>query len=269
MRPAIDLVYRSSVRAATEIPDSQLTAGRPAHVGAALPARRRADAAARQPAAALSHTAAHSPLSQPRARAAPVDRRTSTTSCPRRPAARRRSGARAARDPLRQLEQQRTQQVGDHDLPAPGRLASAIVHGRAAPARAGPGGEPRSAHRLTAALQRAAATLCARGRAPSTGENPSRAAAIASTPEPVPMSSSAACGPLPCNELEHQRQAQPRVSACAPVPNAWPGSITISMHVTLRARGLPGRAHVQRGHPSSAAAVDADPARGASISTGR
>ena len=57
-----------------------------------------------------------------------------------------------------------------------------------------------------------------------TGSKPSLAAAIASTPEPQPRSTNDPRGSSSSISSRHIR-----VVGCDPVPNAWPGSITISV----------------------------------------
>ncbi len=104
-----------------------------------------------------------------------------------------------------QLEQQRAQQVGDHDR-RPARAGRPI----------GPGQRLRAQIEVphldltpfTAAFSRAASTLSRSLSRPSTGAKPSRAAAIASTPEPVPTSSSARAVGSRRGQLEQKLEAQ-------------------------------------------------------------
>ena len=161
--------------------------------------------------------------------------------------ARRRSAARARAGSVRgELEQQRAQQVREHDRRCPAR--------RGQPARAAARGAGRSARTsistpLTAAFSRGRLRRSrARCRAPSTGAKPSSAAAIASTPEPVPTSSSGAGA----------RLARRPARAAAPGTGAWsrarrcrtPARGRSRSRAARRARralgGLPRRAHVQR-----------------------
>ena len=84
--------------------------------------------------------------------------------------------------------------------------------------------DPIPAAPLTAAFSAVAATDAASRSQASTGAQPSRAAAIASTPVPQPQSASAPAGSSSSSSSRHSR-----VVWCAPVPKACPGSITRSM----------------------------------------
>ena len=119
---------------------------------------------------------------------------------------------------------------------------------------------------FTFAFSLAAATLSRSWSRPSTGANPRRAAAIASTPEPVPTSSNGPAGDsLSASSNSSSRHS--RVVACPPVPNACPGSITISCTPPSRS----AVASSQGGRTCRAGTRVPPPAvpRGASISTGR
>ena len=248
MRPAIDLVYRANVRAATEIPDGADQRAR----GASEPVRlepQRGPLAARAPLA----------LAQPRRSAnAPRPRR------PPRSAGRRRSGARGrAGHRGRELEQQRAQQVGEHDHPAGRPLG--VVRATAARSRA----QVEAAHldrdavdRGVLARRRRRSRARCRGRAPAR----SRAARRRSRARPSRCRRRAAaprrrrCAASSSSSSRHRR-----VLACAPVPNAWPGSITISCTAPAASAlgGLPRRPHAQRGH------ARCPPARGAALRSAR
>ena len=94
---------------------------------------------------------------------------------------------------------------------------------------------------FAAAFRSVASTASGSRSIASTGPKPSLAAAIERTPDPHPTSSR-----LPRGDSRSSSR-QRRVVACAPVPNARPGSIT-----TAIASGfglLPGRPHPQRPDP--------------------
>ena len=140
------------------------------------------------------------------------------------------------------------------------RRFAAIVTGSTGAPRPGSRSARRSNRRastttsLTRALSRVATTLSCSWSRPTTGENPSRAPAIASTPEPQPTSSSGPVGEAAGGELEQQLQTQARRCVGA-------GSERLCRvdHDLLDGRaarrgrghlGLPRRAHVQRGNPA-------------------
>ena len=211
---------------------------------------------------ACSHTAAHSPrCDAARARACRGARRTRRR--PRRPrprAAPRRSAARGAAASARgELEQQAAQQVA-RPRPAPAR-PSARVRRRRSVARAGRSGAPRCSTPLTAAFSlrrlRRSRARC-RGRAPARSRAWRRRSPA--PPSRVPTSSSGpGRGSRAASSSSSSRHR--RVVACAPVPNAWPGSITISCDLAARGlRRLPRRAHVQRRHRRRLPARPADAA---------
>ena len=77
-----------------------------------------------------------------------------------------------------------------------------------------------SATPFRAALRVAASTAAGSTSTATTGAKPSTAAAIATTPEPQPISRML-CGSISATSSRHRR-----VVACAPVPNARPGSMT-------------------------------------------
>ncbi len=76
----------------------------------------------------------------------------------------------------------------------------------------------------------------------ATGAKPSRAAAIASTPDPQPRSAND-----PAGSSSSSSSRLSLVVACAPVPNAWPGSIARS--------SVPGHGSAQGGRTSSGSAA--------------
>ena len=206
VRPAIDLVYRAIVRAATELPRPARLIARPS------PSPPRS-----------ARRAAHSPLlaalalAQPQ-RAANARRRSRRPRRDSRPPAIRCS--RGTLERVGQIEQQRPQQVREHHA------------GTALPVRRRPAvaAQIEAAHLDLHTVRRARfapppATLDAvvverQHRVDSRAV----AAAIASTPEPVPRSSSpdrraaSRVGQRPSSSSRHSR-----VVACAPVPNACPG----------------------------------------------
>src|ERR671936_190430 len=88
------------------------------------------------------------------------------------------------------------------------------------------------------AFSRAAFTAVGSVSSALTGTKPSFAAATARTPEPQPRSITLVRG------RSRRSSRQSRVVACAPVPNAWPGSITTG---TASASGGSQRGPIQRG----------------------
>ena len=93
------------------------------------------------------------------------------------------------------------------------------------------------------------------------------AAAIASTPEPVPTSSSGPRAPARRRPARAAARRHSRVVAWAPVPNAWPGSITISCDGPRARRAAAAPTAGARAAPAARARRAAR--RGGSISTGR
>ena len=86
----------------------------------------------------------------------------------------------------------------------------------------------------------------ARGRRALTGEQPSLAAAIASTPEPHAEIEQRAAGGSPApGPARASSSRHSRVVACAPVPKACPGSMTMSIRPASRGGGAPWRADVE------------------------
>ena len=247
VRPAIDLVYRSNVLAATALPGlvRQRPARRPPATG--LPARCPRCAA----------RGAHPEARRERRRR---PRSASPTQQPRGDQLPRRAIAASSGE----LEQQAAQQVADHDGRSCGALAGPR---RVAPARrAGRPRGRRAATSLTTAFWRAACTLrgslssAITGRVAELGghdrEHPRAAADVEQGRPPA--------GARTASSSSSSRHS--RVVAWAPVPNAWPGSITISCGAGAEgARGLPRRADADR-RPGR---VRRRRASGAAIRTGR
>ena len=155
-----------------------------------------------------------------------------------RAAGRSRSAVAGARSPRPAISattaKQRRGQVGDHGRRQRGRGCSRRLT-RAARAR------PRCARRSLPPPR----SPPARGRTPSTGLQPSFAAAIASTPEPVPRSRERrprrACSRLSSSSSSRHS----RVVAWAPVPKARPGSIDDVDRTSHRARSQEGRSQIR------------------------
>ena len=165
-----------------------------------------------------------------------------------------------------QLEQQRAQQIGQHDRRA--RRSSFADHVGAEPWQRLAAQVEAPDRQLDAVDGGVLAERPARSRARCRARAPARSraspAAIASTPEPVPTSSS---GP-PCPPRASSSSSSPRhsrVLAWPPVPKACPGSMTISRAPALRRRPAAPRAgaRARRDGRGRSCAI------GGSISTGR
>ena len=90
---------------------------------------------------------------------------------------------------------------------------------------------------LARAFARAASSAAGSWSQATIGPKPSFAAAIASTPEPVPQSARAPRAP-PASASSRSSSRHILVVGWAPVPNAWPGSTTTSIGARRGARPM-------------------------------
>ena len=130
------------------------------------------------------------------------------------------------------------------------RFATTVSRERRHARRGGWPGRPRARRRWPRRSRAPPRAPPASVSTPRTGPQPSLAAAIASTPEPVPRSTSVPRAP-PSSASSSSSSTHIRVVGWAPVPNACPGSTTTDdLRPSCAVVLLPGRPDRRRGRRS-------------------